>query len=223
MTDKKCRDCGQLKPLSEFPPNTRNRDGRATYCRPCMSARHREYRRRTAQREGREIRIRRAAPVGTKWCPRCKQLLPLDAFGRNRSARDGLVGYCKPCHKAKTRATRQRLYGGSREYHLRRRYGIGEADFVAMLEQQGGLCAACRVDKPVHVDHDHKTGLVRGLLCYLCNQALGNVRDDSERLQGLIDYLERAAARQLELKVETYEPCACHVFEIAGAALHRAA
>lgn len=220
---KRCRDCEETKSLDEFPPSKKNRDGRTSYCRRCTNLRHQRYRRSRLEREGRVPRVRRKLPPGFRWCPDCQSEKPENDFPRSRSSRSGFGGYCKPCHNKRGVATYTRLYGGTREYHLRRRYGIGEADFVAMLEQQGGLCAACRVDKPVHVDHDHKTGLVRGLLCYLCNQALGNVRDDPERLQGLIDYLERAAARQRELKVETYEPCACHVFEIAGAALHRAA
>ena len=54
-----------------------------------------------------------------------------------------------------------------------------------MLERQAGLCPICRRglgDKP-HVDHDHETGEVRGLLCFTCNVGLGNFSDDVERLQ----------------------------------------
>ena len=74
-----------------------------------------------------------------------------------------------------------------------------------MIAGQGGLCAACKTDKPKHVDHDHKTGRVRGMLCYLCNQALGNVRDDMRRLQGLIDYLYRDLVAALNLNITEVE------------------
>ncbi|HET6910531.1 MAG TPA: endonuclease VII domain-containing protein [Mycobacteriales bacterium] len=211
-----------MLPLTEFPRNRSRPDGHGIYCKLCYSIRYREHRERKASQEGRQIRELRRVEAGQKFCPRCQQTLLRQAFPRNRASADGLATYCRPCHNAISKANRERR-GTTRDYHLRRRYGIGEADVADMLQKQGGVCAACRTDKPVHVDHDHNTGFVRGYLCYLCNQALGNVRDDPERLQGLIDYLERAAARQLELKVETYEPCACHVFEIAGAALHRAA
>jgi hypothetical protein len=102
----------------------------------------------------------------------------------------------KPCHNARGRQTRERLYGGGREYHLRRRYGIGAADVDAMIAAQGGTCAVC-AGTPEHVDHDHATGYVRGILCFNCNQALGNVRDDVAILQGLARYLWTAQLARL--------------------------
>ena len=59
-----------------------------------------------------------------------------------------------------------------------------------MIEAQGGTCATCDA-KPEHVDHDHRTGKVRGVLCFNCNQALGNVRDDPTTLQELTRYLRQ--------------------------------
>jgi len=220
---KACRDCGLSLPLTEFPRNRSRPDGHGIYCKLCYSIRYREHRERKASREGRLIRELRRVEVGQKFCPRCEQTFPIGSFGRNRSSIDGLTSYCRPCHNAISKANRERRNGSTREYHLRRRYGIGEADYAKKFEEQGGVCAAYRVDKPVHVDHDHKTGVVRGLLCFLCNQALGNVRDEPARLHGLIDYLRRAATRLLDIRFETYEPCDCHVFEIDEAALHRAA
>jgi hypothetical protein len=58
-----------------------------------------------------------------------------------------------------------------------------------MIEGQGGTCAVCS-GKPEHVDHDHDTGQVRGILCFNCNQALGNARDDTKVLRGLARYLQ---------------------------------
>jgi hypothetical protein len=129
----------------------------------------------------------------------------LSDFPRNKSGHKGYGGYCKPCHNIKGRETYMRLYGSTREYHLRRRYGIGQAEVDAMIEAQGGLCAACKTDKPKHVDHDHKTGRVRGVLCFLCNQALGNVRDEIPRLCGLIDYLYRDRVAALGLTITEVE------------------
>lgn len=63
-----------------------------------------------------------------------------------------------------------------------------------MLEAQGNRCAACGSREPGrrgwHVDHDHKTNRVRGILCGHCNSALGFARDDTITLQRLIDYLK---------------------------------
>ena len=111
---------------------------------------------------------------------------PLEEFPRNKSGRNGLGAYCEPCHNAKGKETYTRLYGSTRDYHLRRRYGLTSADVDFMIDEQGGTCAVCS-GEPEHVDHDHKTGRVRGILCFNCNQALGNVRDNPEVLQGLID------------------------------------
>ena len=68
--------------------------------------------------------------------------------------------------------------------------------FAELLTQQQGLCAICSVEldgsrkslKP-HVDHNHRTGEVRGLLCGYCNVALGNFQDDASLLIEAIDYL----------------------------------
>src|SRR5262249_9765158 len=149
----------------------------------------------------------------------------IDDFPRNRSGRNGRGAYCKPCHNAKGKETYTRLYGSTREYHLRRRYGITVADVDAMIADQGGTCAVC-LGPPEHVDHDHKTKRVRGVLCFNCNQALGNVRDAPEVLQGLIDYLADAAPvdwAAFEASITAVD-CASRdkVFVLDGARLHAA-
>lgn len=189
-SQKRCSDCGEMKSLEEFVTDRRRRDGRGTYCRACFAVRYRAHRERKAAAEGRTLRPQRETPHGSRWCPECEIVKPISEFPRNRASTTGYGGYCKPCHNAKGKATYQRLYGGTREYHLRRRYGITGADFDAMVEAQGGTCTVCD-QKPEHVDHDHKTGKVRGILCFNCNQALGNVRDDLAVLQRLMDYLRR--------------------------------
>jgi len=192
-TERKwCRDCRELKNLDAFPRAPRNADGRGTYCKLCYSIRYRAYRERKAAAQGRVIRDRRKVPNGMRYCPTCEQVKPLEDFPRNRSAPSGRGGYCKPCHNAIGKATKDRLYGSTRDYHLRRRYGLTSADVDAMIATQGGTCATCD-GKPEHVDHDHTTGKVRGVLCFNCNQALGNVRDNPATLHQLSRYLRRHA------------------------------
>lgn len=63
-----------------------------------------------------------------------------------------------------------------------------------MLEAQGGMCAVCVQPLSIsksHVDHDHGTGGVRGILCFNCNGGLGQFKDDPERLRRAAQYLER--------------------------------
>lgn len=215
---KRCRDCGESKNLDDFTISKKNRDGHGTYCRACFNKRDRDYRERRAAAQGREVRRRREVPPDMKFCSRCDTIQPIESFGKNRSTQDGRTTYCKPCHNLAGRESRDRA-GGAREYHPRRRYGITGADFDAMVEAQGGTCAVCD-GKPEHVDHDHKTGRVRGILCFNCNQALGNVRDDLTVLQGLMDYLRR---HRLSLigPVDEYSAAEAVIFECL--ARHRSA
>lgn len=85
---------------------------------------------------------------------------------------------------------------------LRKKYGIGLAEYAEMLEAQNGACDIChqpetRVDhrtkkvSRLAVDHDHKTGVVRALLCHGCNNALGAFGDDQDRIKAALAYLER--------------------------------
>jgi len=72
-------------------------------------------------------------------------------------------------------------------------YGISQDEFEQMLADQGGCCAICKNREPVAnralaVDHDHKTGKVRQLLCSNCNRGLGCFRDDPKLLQTALEY-----------------------------------
>jgi hypothetical protein len=124
-------------------------------------------------------------------CLDCGQEKPVEDFPRNRSSGTGRGVYCKPCHNARGRETRRRLYGGSRHYHLKRRYGIGAADFDALLTEQGMLCPICLKRPAEHVDHDHKTKKVRGILCEQCNGGLGQFKDNVQTIRNAIEYLGR--------------------------------
>lgn len=74
--------------------------------------------------------------------------------------------------------------------YLKRRYGITFDQWTEMLIAQSGRCAIC-LDPMVdpHVDHDHSTGSVRGLLCTNCNTGLGKFKDSPDRLASAIQYL----------------------------------
>lgn len=76
--------------------------------------------------------------------------------------------------------------------HIKHKYGIGPREFHAMLVSQGGVCAICGGTsgrKRMCIDHDHKTGRIRGLLCGLCNAMLGHGRDNVELFHKAIEYL----------------------------------
>ena len=74
-----------------------------------------------------------------------------------------------------------------RRSHLKRKYGMTIEQYDAMLEAQGGGCFICgrppREDISLHVDHDHSTGKVRGILCFCCNNALADFQEDPALLR----------------------------------------
>src|SRR4029079_10467296 len=93
---------------------------------------------------------------------------------------------------------RQREYAESgkkkiadRKSHLKRNYGLTLAAFDELLASQGGGCAICGKPDVDHVDHNHRTGAVRGILCFRCNVALGQFDDDEERVMAAAAYLAR--------------------------------
>lgn len=124
---------------------------------------------------------------------------------RNReSARRSYANKDKAAHAAYMRAWRAAHPDQRRQYvrtsydrnydgRLRYLYGIGQADYDLLLVRQGGVCAICGGRPPegrrFHVDHDHATDQVRGLLCGKCNTGIGHFEDDVQRIASAATYL----------------------------------
>jgi len=146
--------------------------------------------------ENRKPRLKKFTDRKSKYCPSCKETLSIECFGKNRSSYDGFTAYCSVCHNIKGKESVKKHWGNSRHYHLVRKYGITAKDADDILHKQGDVCALClcipnkNLRVPWHVDHDHKTGKVRGILCHHCNTGLGNLRDDTDVLRRAIRYLE---------------------------------
>ena len=89
----------------------------------------------------------------------------------------------------------QRKHKISARKHQVARYGLTPESYTAMVEVQQSRCAICSelVNGVLHVDHDHFTGKVRGLLCGPCNRLLGLAKDDVKILQTAVDYLGKVA------------------------------
>jgi hypothetical protein len=129
--------------------------------------------------------------IELKWCGRCQQSLPLSMFAKNKVKKDGLQERCTPCrsiyHKTDGRNTK-------RELLLKTRYNVNVEWYEAKLKEQNNCCAICKNkqagNKSYAVDHCHKTEKVRGLLCDVCNRAIGMLNDDVNILQNAINYLK---------------------------------
>lgn len=107
--------------------------------------------------------------------------------------------------KRRRRPFEKRGYVSLRDRSLFSSYGMRLPDYYRMLEKQGGACRLCGKMEtrngptgrvlPLSVDHDHKTGKVRGLLCSNCNHGLGSFMDDPEMIERAIVYLEGCGGR----------------------------
>lgn len=125
-----------------------------------------------------------------KRCPKCRETKPVEDFVRNRSTRDGIGAYCRPCHRRVVRENVHKNHGSGRDFQLKRRYGVDFQAAAGKILQQGGVCGLCKSGKPAHIDHDHRTGEFRGVLCFNCNRALGYFGDDLLTMHRAADYLE---------------------------------
>lgn len=134
-----------------------------------------------------------------KICTRCGSEKTFEEFSKAKAALDGRTSHCKVCRAA---AERKRRKETDRDYlwrqrWLKKKYGITPDDFDQMFEKQAGLCQICGTDRPggrwntFCVDHCHKTGKVRGLLCKDCNTGIGQMGDSPSRLRLAADYLEK--------------------------------
>jgi len=133
-----------------------------------------------------------------KTCRKCGETKALDQFYRHPAWQDGYYGHCAACERTRSRGYQRAkrfadpLHG--RAAHLRTLYGLSLAQFDALLAAQGGRCAICGGVDPGgkgvwHVDHDHGSGAVRGLLCHGCNAGIGSLGDDPDRLPAAAAYL----------------------------------
>lgn len=125
-----------------------------------------------------------------KKCPQCGEAKLFEEFPRHKNGKHGLATYCKPCHNARNRSSIAKG-GGPRHYHLRQRYGVGAAEVQAMIDGQDGLCAICLKQPAIQVDHDHETGIVRGILCDGCNGGLSAFSESPQLILRAKAYLEK--------------------------------
>jgi hypothetical protein len=147
-----CSACHEVKSDEEFWRKRKGSDARLSRCIPCQKAAWKASQERRRRGERMQTGRRpRPVPAGTRWCSVCKQPLPLERFaGEERT--------CRVC---------------KHQRHLARKYGLSMEEYRRMDSEQGGMCACCKARPHRYVDHDHKTGVVRGLLCPRCNTAVG--------------------------------------------------
>ncbi|MGW2232566.1 endonuclease VII domain-containing protein [Streptomyces sp. NPDC001759] len=179
---KQCRVCERHLPLGAFARDGNRRDGLQVWCRECVAEYSATRYRRRREAVGKTVREKVDVPAGHKLCRACGEVKPHSEWHRKRSAPDGLASRCKACRAVLLR-----------QDHLKRKYGLTEAERDALIAAQIGVCCICLSAAATHVDHCHKTGRVRGVLCFNCNAGLGLLRDDPEAMNRAAAYLEGIA------------------------------
>lgn len=157
---------------------------------------------------------------------RCKSCLAVKKLTSNnecrRCLREAGLHECTVCHepsilelefKSKQSVCRRcrhplahlTIRERARHAQYMRKYGISFDEYVRRGSAQGGLCGICSRKRRLVVDHDHKTGVVRGLLCSGCNSGLGMMADAPAVLRAAAAYIERSGT-QKQVEVETAAP-----------------
>lgn len=170
--EKLCTKCGVRRDSCEFFVDRNSSSGLFWRCKPCSKIYERD---RVLNQGGpkRKGRKPRPCPDGTRWCGACRSNLSLDRFGGNERT-------CRECKRYKA---------------FWRTYGLTREKYDKLLELQCGYCAICCDREAKYVDHDHKTGEVRGILCQPCNTAIGMMREDVRLFLSAMNYLENPIAR----------------------------
>jgi hypothetical protein len=165
---KTCSKCRLKKPGLAFSKNRGNKDGLSYYCKKCQAKISKVWDDKNKARDS-------VITPTVKTCSRCKIEKLSAAFDKQRDKKDGLCSQCKRCSSAR---------------HRKDTFGVSEEWTGFVLGTQGGGCAICGIalalqDRKLHVDHDHVTGKLRGLLCGKCNRGIGLFRDN-------VSFIDRA-------------------------------
>ena len=174
---KICTKCGKEKPETEFYKDSSRKDGLFLWCKTCKKEYDVEY--DNAHKE-------RASKLHSEW---------------NKANRE----HVNECHEEWLKAHPGYMQRMGRKYTLRR-HDIDALQYDTLLVSQGGKCAICGRDKARgkgtwHIDHDHQTGQVRGLLCTSCNTGIGQLQDNPFLIRKAVEYLEATAQEHSLLAV----------------------
>lgn len=145
---------------------------------------------------------RKRASITNKMCIICKIVKPKSEFTLTKKGQ--LPSYCRECASETIRLR-----------NIMRDFGISKEKYASMLQSQNNCCAICGIhesqnvikskhtskSKRLAVDHDHKTGMVRSLLCSKCNNGLGYFNDDINVLKNAIKYLNQHATQNMSSSI----------------------
>lgn len=137
-------------------------------------------------------------------CVNCNLFKFEEEFYRSSEATNGKASWCKDCTKECGKKWNKE--NKKRKYftEVKRRYGLSQEEYNNLYNFQRGCCQICKkhqqdLKRTLHIDHNHRTGKVRGLLCEDCNIAIGLFEDNCFNIISAIDYLRSANGRKANL------------------------
>lgn len=129
-----------------------------------------------------------------KVCTKCKKKKTIQSFRKDKQKSDGLYSSCSQCWKKYYHSNPNKRIM-NRITDLKRKYGLTVEEYDEMLKKQNGGCAICggknKNNWNLAVDHNHKTGKNRELLCASCNIVLGVSYDNIQILEKAINYIKK--------------------------------
>lgn len=185
IREKTCQRCKLVLPLEKFTSDLRRPLGYGIVCIACAQI---------------------------KLCRKCQESKPLNDFFRSDRSADGYAYQCKECvrkyrrerYAGNSEAILRKNYqyrhnkktiDGRRERMLQQKYGLSLDQYEALLIAQDYKCKICKHEEgergraKLAVDHDHKTGKIRGLLCDPCNRGIGMLLDDPNIILNAYQYI----------------------------------
>lgn len=187
-----CTGCGEWKQEAKFRVDRAKPQGRNTRCKVCVK---KQSRARVALNY--ERRLQAIAQCDTITCIKCDTTKVVQEFPSDPLRKEGSTHRCKTCTKKDldkwVLKNREYVRKSSADGHYRRKYGITAEQKLNLISEQHGKCAICKTELSdnIHicVDHDHVTGLIRGILCRKCNTGIGQFSDDIEIIENALEYL----------------------------------
>lgn len=194
MKTKTCTKCGCEQVLSEFNVKKRQKDGLNSSCKECNKKYKREHKEQIKNYtllHDKEIKAYKR-----EYYIKNKKIISIKTKIYQEKNKDK--------YRQRSKNYQKNNIDKVRSYKLQKSFGITVENYNNLLKEQSGVCAICGNPETLFdnranrlrflaVDHDHKTGKVRGLLCSSCNKMLGFSNDNSDILNKAIKYLTQGA------------------------------
>jgi len=174
MREKQCSKCKKLLPLDCFTKDIYQKSGLRPSCKECRKQKGQKYYLENKEKINRRQKKYRTA-------------------NKDKERLRGKIWYRENSDRKKGYSSKY-FEEVKRNCDYKRKFNITLDDYDKMFKEQDGVCGICglpQIMRRLAVDHDHKTGKIRGLLCSGCNTSIGRLQDNPERLVKMMQYLQK--------------------------------